>query len=219
MNRIHVQLYGDFIISGTHYVDIMKGQTRRLVFPDSYNIGVTGKIKFNGDNDSSSLVLNTDEIQPNYFFISIVRRHLLLANIDYGGDAKLRINNQFIIDENTLNMPFAKSSLLKNSNQMEIDIGSGEFNRIDLRMNEGSYFSVSFGARGIIMVRANGNTGIPIFQNMVRSEATTQIVQRSEKITREFLFRYLIENQNLPQDAEGLFAAICSITGIDRFIR
>lgn len=219
MNRIHIQLYDDFVIRGTHYANILIGETRRIVFPDAYDVGISGKIRYNRDNNSSSLVLNVDEIEPNTFYISIARHQRLIANIDYHGNAEINLNNQFIVDAKRLNMSFNSRSTLRHSPSMEIDIGTSEFTRIDFRMNEGPYFSVSFGAYGIVMARANGNTGVPMFRDLVRSEASTQLVQRSEMITREFLFRFLTETENLPQDAEGLFAAICSHTGIDRFLR
>lgn len=214
-----MQIYDSFIISGSHFSDISFGQTRKIIFPDGNDVGVSGKIRFNDDNQTSSIVLNADEIENNYFFISVSRNDQLVGNIHYSGKSELGVNGQFEITETDMRMLHNNQCVLHRSSSMHIDIGNGELTRIDIRLNTGPYFAVAFGAYGPIMCRANGNVGVPILRNLVRAEAETRIHERAEMITREFLTRFLFETENLPQDAEGLLAEIFKYTGIDRFLR
>lgn len=219
MNRIHMQIYDSFIISGSHFSDISFGQTRRIIFPDGNDAGVSGKIRFNVENETSSIVLNVDEIENNYFFISVSRNNQLVGNIHYSGRSELDVNGQFNISEADMRMLHNNQCVLHRSSSMHINIGNGELTRIDFRLNTGPYFAVVFGANGPMMCRANGNVGIPILRNLVRAEAEKRIHERAEIITREFLTRFLCETENLPQDAEGLLAEIFKYTGMDRFLR
>lgn len=220
MNRIHIQIYDDFVITGSHFRNIVKGDTRRIIFPDANDIGVTGKLRYNDNNDTSSLVLNVDENdRRNYFFISIPRNNKIVGNFDYASNSVINLNNQFLIGENEMEMLYRTSAPLYRSKCMDIDIGESELTRLDFRINNGPYFATAFGSFGPIMCRANGNTGIPMLRDFVREEAASRIFNRAQIITREYLIRFLVDSQNLSPDAEGLFAQICHYTGVDRFIR
>lgn len=219
INRIHVQIYDQFVITGSHFADIVMGQTRRFVFPDCNNVAVTGKLRFNDDNETSSLVLNVDEMDKNCFFISITRKNNIIGNIQYSGASILNLNNQFNISETGMRMLYNERCPLHHSKTFNIEIGEGEMTRLDFRVNAGPYFAVAFGSTGPIICRANGNVGIPALQDLVRAEAENRLHERANLITREYVTRFLWETPNLPHETEELLTAIFRYTGVDRFLR
>lgn len=218
MNRIHFQIYENFSITGNYISNIYFGETSRIVFPDGNGNGVSGKVRYHATNRSTSLVLNVDEFEPNYFFVSISRNGFVVGNINYDGHGTIDLNNQFIISDSGMSMLHRPMGRMLTSEFMNIEIGVSEFTRLDVRVNEGAYIAIGFGALAPIMCRANGNVGIPMLREIVRQEAASRINHRQSAIARELIMRFL-QNNELATEAEELFLQVWNYCGLNRFIR
>lgn len=218
MNRIHFQIYENFTITGNYISNIYFGETKRIIFQDGNGNGVSGKVRYHAANHSTSLVLNADEFEPNYFFASISRNGLVVGNINYDGQGTIDLNNQFTISDSGMSISHQPMGTLLTSKFINIEIGVSEFTRLDVRMNEGAYFAIGFGALAPKMCRANGNVGIPMLREIVRQEAASRLNHRQSAISRELIMRFL-QNDELATEAEELFLQVWNYCGLNRFIR